>query len=84
MSQNVILDHKKSFTAKWIQGQRPGTFLVTSVCIWITGQADVNPLGGVFVNGRPLPDYIRRRIVELAMMAVRLCDISRQLLVSHV
>jgi hypothetical protein len=29
------------------------------------------------------PDYVRRRIVELAMMGVRPCDISRQLLVSH-
>ena len=37
----------------------------------------------MFVNGRPLPEYVRRRIVELALMGVRPCDISRQLLVSH-
>ncbi|XP_041972274.1 paired box pox-neuro protein-like [Aricia agestis] len=46
-------------------------------------QAGVNQLGGVFVNGRPLPDVVRKRIVELAILGVRPCDISRQLLVSH-
>jgi paired box protein 1/9 len=43
----------------------------------------VNQLGGVFVNGRPLPNAIRLRIVELAQLGVRPCDISRQLRVSH-
>ena len=37
----------------------------------------------MFVNGRPLPDHIRYRIVQLALSGVRPCDISRQLLVSH-
>ena len=46
-------------------------------------QGGVNQLGGLFVNGRPLPDPIRRRIVELAQNGIRPCDISRQLRVSH-
>ncbi|XP_051170051.1 paired box protein Pax-8 isoform X1 [Leptopilina boulardi] len=47
------------------------------------GHGGVNQLGGVFVNGRPLPDVVRQRIVELAHSGVRPCDISRQLRVSH-
>ena len=35
------------------------------------------------MNGRPLPDVVRSRIVELAQSGVRPCDISRQLRVSH-
>ncbi|XP_076143013.1 paired box protein Pax-6b isoform X5 [Alosa pseudoharengus] len=37
----------------------------------------VNQLGGVFVNGRPLPDSTRQKIVELAHSGARPCDISR-------
>ncbi|XP_064634324.1 paired box protein Pax-8-like isoform X3 [Lineus longissimus] len=52
-------------------------------CFAQEGHGGVNQLGGVFVNGRPLPDVVRQRIVELAHQGVRPCDISRQLRVSH-
>lgn len=35
------------------------------------------------MNGRPLPNAVRLRIVELAQLGIRPCDISRQLRVSH-
>ncbi|GAA49356.1 protein gooseberry-neuro, partial [Clonorchis sinensis] len=47
------------------------------------GQGRVNQLGGMFINGRPLPYETRLRIVQLANNGVRPCDISRQLKVSH-
>nr|XP_020445161.1 paired box protein Pax-5-like [Monopterus albus]XP_020445215.1 paired box protein Pax-5-like [Monopterus albus] len=43
----------------------------------------VNQLGGVFINGRPLPHVVRQRIVEFAQRGVRPCEISRRLRVSH-
>jgi len=56
-------------------------FIYSDLCV--LGHGGVNQLGGVFVNGRPLPDIVRQRIVELAHQGVRPCDISRQLRVSH-
>ncbi|XP_054159873.1 paired box protein Pax-7-like [Oppia nitens] len=49
----------------------------------LEGQGRVNQLGGVFINGRPLPNHIRYKIVEMAAAGVRPCVISRQLRVSH-
>ncbi|XP_076165911.1 protein gooseberry-neuro [Ptiloglossa arizonensis] len=47
------------------------------------GQGRMNQLGGVFINGRPLPNHIRLKIVEMAAAGVRPCIISRRLRVSH-
>nr|XP_027200852.1 paired box protein Pax-3-B-like isoform X1 [Dermatophagoides pteronyssinus] len=49
----------------------------------LDGQGRVNQLGGVFINGRPLPNHIRYKIVEMAAAGIRPCVISRQLRVSH-
>jgi len=56
----------------------------TQKCVPFTaGQGRVNQLGGVFINGRPLPNHTRLKIVEMAAAGVRPCVISRQLRVSH-
>lgn len=57
--------------------------LIYYIFLIISGQGRVNQLGGVFINGRPLPNHIRLKIVEMAAAGVRPCVISRQLRVSH-
>uniref|UniRef100_A0A8R1DSZ6 Paired domain-containing protein n=1 Tax=Caenorhabditis japonica TaxID=281687 RepID=A0A8R1DSZ6_CAEJA len=61
----------------------PGIVHPNAVFQFDGSHTGVNQLGGVFVNGRPLPDNIRSQIVQMAQHGTRPCDISRQLKVSH-
>ncbi|XP_053112115.1 paired box protein Pax-4 isoform X2 [Hemicordylus capensis] len=47
------------------------------------GASGVNQLGGLFVNGCPLPNFKREKIVELALGGLRASDISHLLKVSN-
>ena len=56
------------------EGGRKGIDLI----FFVAGHGRVNQLGGVFINGRPLPDHIRRQIIEMSSQGIRPCMISRQ------
>ena len=45
--------------------------------------APFNKLGGAYLNGKPLPKWLRREIIALAQNGVRQCDISRRLRITH-
>lgn len=56
---------------------------IYTILYYVSGHGGINQLGGVYVNGRPLPDPVRQTIVDMAHQGVRPCDIARQLRVSH-
>ncbi|KAK3858726.1 hypothetical protein Pcinc_035102 [Petrolisthes cinctipes] len=63
--------------------EREECWSVVVVGVLVGGRCGVNQLGGHYANGRPLPPITRWRILHLALLGYRPCDISRHLLVSH-
>jgi hypothetical protein len=51
---------------------------IIGMTCFLAGHGRTNQLGGIFINGRPLPDHIRRQIIQMATQGIRPCAISRQ------
>ena len=47
------------------------------------GTGRVNQLGGSYINGKALSNEIRHKIVAMASLGVRPCEISRRLRITH-
>lgn len=58
-------------------------FEITSLTKFCTDKISTNRLGGQYSTGRPLPMLVREKIVELAQLGMKPCQISKQLRVSH-
>uniref|UniRef100_A0A915MBW5 Paired domain-containing protein n=1 Tax=Meloidogyne javanica TaxID=6303 RepID=A0A915MBW5_MELJA len=79
-SLNIDIHHQQPANRLGFDSSNTGPFFD----IVDSGHTGVNQLGGVFVNGRPLPDNIRQKIVDFHKEGMRPCDISRQLQVSSI
>ena len=44
--------------------------------IFSSFSGSVNQLGGVFTNGKPLPDHIRQDIIRMSLQGIKSCEIS--------
>lgn len=49
----------------------------------LAARTGTNQLGGFYANGRPLPAYLRERIIQMSSAGTKPCQISRELRVSH-
>ncbi|RXN21949.1 paired box Pax-6 isoform X1 [Labeo rohita] len=69
--------YQRGYEGCWNYASKRLGELQRDLTFFFLGHSGVNQLGGVFVNGRPLPDSTRQKIVELAHSGARPCDISR-------